>query len=269
MASAVVRGAAVPRRVGRRLTAWRRDLPDFIILGAQRGGTTSLYRWISALPAMEPATSKEVHYFDLNYAKGEGWYRARFPLARAGRITGEASPYLLYHPLAPERAARDLPTSTRFIVVLRDPVQRALSHYWHERRMKAETESLSVALALEEERLIGADEAVRRGERSFAHFHFSYVARGRYAEQLERWFGLVGRDRVLVLESENMFADAAALGRVTEWLRVPPAPGPFPAMNEAQRDEAAGPEEMRFLESYFEPHNEALFELLGYRLWGK
>jgi hypothetical protein len=269
VASAVVRAAAVPEGVGRRLTASRRALPDFVILGAQRSGTTSLYRWLSAHPSIVPPTNKELHYFDLNYAKGEGWYRSRFPFERPGRVTGEASPYLLYHPLAPERVARDLPPTTRFIVLLRDPVQRALSHYWHERRMKAETQPLGPAFALEDERLAGADEIVRRGERSFAHFHFSYVARGRYAEQLERWFGAVGRERVLVLPSESLFTDPLALGRVTQWLRLPPGPGVFPATNEADRTEEATPEVLRSLETTFEAPNEALFGLLGYRLWGR
>jgi hypothetical protein len=259
----------VPEKVWRRATAARRALPDFIILGTQRGGTTSLYRCISGHPSMVPARHKELHYFDLNYSKGEAWYRARLPLARPGRVTGEASPYLLFHPLAPGRAAHDLPASTRFVVLLRDPVQRAISHYWHERRLKAETEPFDVALALEEERLSGAVECVLRGERSFAHFHFSYMARGRYAEQLERWFDHVGRDRILVVESESLFADPEVTERVSEWLGLPSPPGPLPTMNEARRDEDADPDVVDRLERYFVPHNENLFDLLGYRLWGR
>jgi len=263
------RAASQPDRLWRRVTAGRRPLPDFIILGAQRAGTTSLYNWITSHPSVAPAKQKEVHYFDLHYAKGANWYRAHFPLARAGQVTGEASPYLLFHPLAPGRAAADLPPSTTFIVILRDPVERAVSHYWHERRLKAETESLAVALALEEERLSGEDERVLGGERSFAHFHFSYAARGRYAEQLERWFAHVGRSRVLVVESESLFGDPEAQIRVTDWLGLSDSPGPFPAMNEAQRVDPADPAAVRMLERHFDPLNEELFELLGHRLWGR
>jgi hypothetical protein len=268
VAVAVARAASEPERVWRRATAGHRSFPDFVILGAQRGGTTSLYNWIIGHPSVVPATGKEVHYFDRNYAKGEYWYRAHFPFKRAGRITGEATPYLLFHPLAPARVASDLPSSTRFVVVLRDPVERAVSHYWHERRMKAETEPLDVALALEEKRLSGEEERVAAGERSFAHFHYSYAARGRYAEQLERWYGHVDRRRILVVESERMFADevSAEMGR---WLGLPAVAGAFPAMNEALRHDEADPEVVAALEAYFAPHNEALFELLGRRLWGR
>jgi hypothetical protein len=270
VASLAVRAASEPERAWRRATAARRTLPDFIILGTQRGGTTSLYDWLTGYPSVTAATQKEVHYFDLHYAKGENWYRTHFPLPRRGQVTGEASPYLLFHPLAPGRVAADLPPTTRFIVVLRDPVQRAVSHYWHERRLKAETESLDVALSLEEERLAGEFARVAAGERSFAHFHFSYAARGRYAEQLERWFGHVDRARVLVVESERMFGDEpGVLMPVMEWLGLADPPRPFPALNEAQRSDRADTDAVQRLERYFEPHNEELFELLGHRLWGR
>jgi hypothetical protein len=270
----VARTAAQPERLWRRATAARRSLPDFVILGTQRGGTTSLYDWMTGHPSVVPATKKEVHYFDLHYARGEPWYRTHFPVARPGRVTGEASPYLLVHPLAPERCGRDLPESTQFIVVLREPVERAVSHYWHERRLKAETEPLAAALALEESRLAGEEERLRAGGRSFAHFHFSYATRGRYAEQLERWFAHVDRSRILVVESEAMFSDAAASARIIEWLGLAPMASPFPALNEAHRtvDEAgaaADAEALRHLEESFQPDNERLFELLGYRLWGR
>jgi hypothetical protein len=255
--------------VARQATASQRALPDFVIIGTQRGGTTSLFRWLGWHPSVVPANRREVHYFDLNYDKGEKWYRAHFPLKRSGLVTGEASPYLLLHPLAPERAARDLPSSTRFIVVLRDPVERALSHYWHERRLKAETRPLEAALAREEKRMSRADEKVRRGERSFAHRHYSYRTRGRYAEQLERWFDHVDRQRILVVESEKMYVDPHEQGRIIEWLGLPPARDPFPATNEAHRDHEASPEVIGQLEEYFKPHNEKLFDLLGYRMWGR
>src|SRR5581483_4847486 len=117
-------------------------LPDFVILGTQRGGTTSLYRWLVSHPDVAPAMKKEVHYFDDHYHHGLRWYRAHFPVRRAGRITGESSPYMLFHPLAPERAAADLPDRTRFIVLLREPAESAISQYWQWRRRRLwETES--------------------------------------------------------------------------------------------------------------------------------
>jgi hypothetical protein len=260
-------GIAWADRAWRRATAPARDLPDFVIIGAQRSGTTSLYDWLSAHAVVAPATRKELHYFDMHYERGLGWYRAHFPMGRPGRVTGEATPYLLFHPLAPERVARDLPETTRFVVLLRDPVQRAVSHYWHERRLQTETESLPVALELEEERLAGAEEQVSRGEANFAHLHHSYKARGRYAEQLRRWFAHIDRTRLLVVESELLFADPAVPGRIAAWLGLSPGTAVFPAHNEAKRHEDTDPEVLRCLTDYFAPYNDELFELLGQPLW--
>ena len=95
-------------------------MPDFVIVGAARSGTTSLYRWLGSHPDVAPAWKKEIHYFDEYHGHGRRWYRAHFPFRHRGRITGEASPYMLFHPLAPDRAARELPPSTKFIVILRN-----------------------------------------------------------------------------------------------------------------------------------------------------
>jgi hypothetical protein len=267
--AALRRAASEPEKLWRRITASRRSWPDFVILGAQRAGTTSLYDWITDHDEVTPAWRKEVHYFDRNYGRGQSWYLSHFPVRRSGLVTGEASPYLLFHPLAPARAAADLPATTRFIVLLRDPVQRAVSHYWHERRMKAEPLPLDAALDQEHERLAGQMERVQAGERSFAHFHYSYVARGLYGEQLERWFAVVGRERVLVVESEKVFVDADVRAGVEGWLGLPVTGRPFPAMNEAPRREPVSPAATALLESSFAAPNEELFALLGQRLWDR
>ena len=259
--------APIADRAWRRISVAARPFPDFVIVGAQRGGTTSLYDWLSGHPAVAPASRKEVHYFDLHYGRGPRWYRAHFPIRRPGMVTGEATPYLLFHPLAPEHVARDLPAPTRFVVVLRDPVERAVSHYWHERRLGAETEPLAKALALEEGRLAGSAERVRRGEPSYAHLHFAYAARGRYAEQLTRWYGHVEKDRILVVESEQLFGDRAAAQRVATWLGLGAHHGAFPALNDARRGDDTDAEVLASLRDYFAPYNEELFALLGTRLW--
>jgi hypothetical protein len=253
---------------GRYLTADLRPLPNFVIVGAQRGGTTSLYRWLSSHPGVTPALKKEVHYFDIHYAEGIRWYRAHFPLKRKGQITGEASPYMLFHPLAPERAAKDLPPETKFIVLLREPVQRAISQYWLSRRMKQwENEPLEEAIDLEPQRLSGEFERVLRGESSPKHQTYSYTARGEYAQQLRRWFDAVGRERILILESEKLYSDPATTDRVLEFLELAPYATRFPKSNRADRLDFDNGEVVARLKQHFEPHNRELFELLGYEMW--
>ena len=162
------RARAGSGRRWRTATASLRTLPDVVILGTQRGGTTSLFDWLAIHRSVAASTTKEVHYFDRFYANGEHWYRAHFPLKGGSRLAIEATPYLLFYPLAPRRVATDLPASTRFIVLLRDPVQRAISQYWHSVRLKAEDQPPAVALSLEDERLAGQAEIVLARGESFA-----------------------------------------------------------------------------------------------------
>jgi len=253
--------------------AWRyatsdlRARPDFVILGAQRGGTTSLYTWLSSHPQVSPAIRKEIHYFDNHYDLGPRWYRWHYPIARPGRVTGEASPYMLFHPLSPARAARDLPERTKFIVVLREPVQRTVSHYWRSRQKQWETETLERAIDLEPARLAEDTPRVLRGERGFGHENQSYVARSEYASQLETWFDAVGRDRILVVESEQMYSRAGATDRILDWLELPSHHQAFPSTNQAERLDEATPQVIARLHEHFEPHNRRLFELLGSEMW--
>jgi hypothetical protein len=252
---------------GRLLTADLRRWPDFIIIGAQRAGTTSLYNWLVEHPRIAPARVKEIHYFDVGYTATERWYRSNFPLRRPGRMTGEATPYMLFHPLAPERAARDLPSTTRFIVLLREPIQRAISAYWLHRRQGTEEKSFPDAIAAEDDRLAGQDERVRRGEPSKNHQLYSYVARGRYAEQLERWFSHVDRERLLVLTSEDLFSSPVASHEILAWLGLPAFDRSLPQKNVAPRLEDTDPDVIAALRHRFEPDNRRLEELLGRELW--
>ncbi len=248
-------------------TASLRPLPDFVIIGAQRSGTTSLFRWLTERPDVEPAWKKEVHFFDSHYDRGLRWYRAHFPLRRAGRITGESTPYLLLHPLAPERAANDLPDAC-FIALLRDPVERAISNHWlRRRRARAPGESLEQALDREAELLEADTGQLLRGEVDPTHMAYSYVARGEYAPQLRRWFDAAGRERVLVVESERLAADPRVAAGVLDRLGLPDRGDPFPVTNQAVRSEEVGEATMARLRSHFEPHNQELFELLGYEMW--
>jgi len=262
------------------LTSWARVSPDLLIVGAMRGGTTTLYHYLVRHPAVVGAVfDKEVHYFDLHHADGPGWYRARFPtrwsVDRLGRRVGgsvqvaEATPYYLFHPLVPARVAAELP-HVRAIALLRDPAERAWSHYRHEVDLGYESLPFDEAMDREPERLAGLEERMRR-DPSFttaAHQHHSYLARGRYAEQLERWFDVMPRQRVLVLRSEDLYAQpAATFARVLAFLELPAwSPGRFRTLNAATSTDMPPATRAR-LRAYFRPHDERLADLLGTDVW--
>ena len=200
-----------------RLSSPLRMLPGFLIVGAQRCGTTSMYRALSEHPAVLKAVlHKGVHYFDMNYDAGPSWYRAHFPLKASARraaraaagppLTFESSPYYLFHPLAAQRIAADLP-GVKLLVLVRDPVDRAYSAYAHELARGFETEPFERAIALEQDRLRGQADRITRdpGYLSHSHQHHAYVTRGQYVEQLARLEQLFGRDRIHVVDSGDFF----------------------------------------------------------------
>jgi hypothetical protein len=212
-----------------------RTLPSFLIVGGQRCGTNSLYEYLAAHPAVGRALpGQEVHYFDTNFAEGLGWYRGHFPTrlwmrateARAGcpAITGESSPYYMFHPLAPHRIATTLP-DVRLLVLLRDPVDRAYSQFHHERSNGNETLEFEAALDRETERLNGEVERIVAdpGYRSFSHQHHSYAARGQYADQLDVLRSLFPAERISIMLSERLFEQPQQVeAEVLAFLGLPP-----------------------------------------------
>ena len=132
-------------------------MADFLLLGAARCGTTSLFRYLQQHPHILPSRNKELHFFDIQFESGMTWYGQQFfPSTLRGEryIVGEATPYYLFHPLAPARVRTALP-NVRLIVTLREPAERAVSHYAHNVYHGNETLPLAEALACEDEHLAG------------------------------------------------------------------------------------------------------------------
>jgi hypothetical protein len=256
------------RRRRRREGAGGGRLPNFIIVGAQKGGTSSLYRWLGEAASIEVPSKKELHFFDDNFHRGADWYRSFFGGRDGpsdGAITGEASPYYLFHPLVPRRVKETLP-QVKLIAVLRDPVQRAVSHYYHELGNGVESLPLEAALDREPERLAGEAERMvaEPGYVSFNHRHFSYQARGVYADQLRAWREHFPPDQMLVVQSERLFDDThAEMARVLDFLGVAPEPPTsLPPWN--QRSYPAIPPAIEArLADRFAPDNQRLYELIG------
>jgi hypothetical protein len=259
-------------------TATRRVLPDFVVIGGQRCGSTSLYTILCSHPEVMAASHKELHFFDMNWGRGTEFYRRSFPLRghlqrRARRlgthvVCGEASPYYLFHPAVPERLASTLPQA-RLIAILRDPVDRAYSQYQLSARDGHEPLTFEDALDAEAERLAGIEERLAADPdfRSAAHRHHSYQARGMYLDQLERWWRHVPRERLLVLRSEDMFADTGSVyDRVVEFLGLEPHPrSDFEARNQVAYSGMPASARRRLRELYAEP-NRRLEEALQRRL---
>jgi hypothetical protein len=261
------RAARAGGRLVARATAGARMLPGFLVIGTKRGGSTSLYEYVIRHPGVAGSLlTKGSHYFDVNHGRGWSWFRSTFPLARRGTIAGEASPYYMFHPLAPQRIVAALP-DVRLIAVLRDPVERAWSHYQYERRHGHEQLPFEEALRREPERLAGEAERMvaEPGYSSFAHRHLAYLARGHYAEQLERFHALVPPSRVLVLQSEALFADPEPeLARVWRFLDLPPFQlGQAPVFKAGGYDQRMPAPTRAWLQQTFAAPNRRLYELPG------
>jgi hypothetical protein len=280
-----VRKAAPPqvRLVGRRAylrvgtaTAALRMQPAFIMIGAQRSGTTTLFRALMAHPQIvRPAFYKGINFFDLNYYRGMTWYRGHFPVTRIAQaatahhgdpVSFEASGYYMYHPFALERIARDLPW-VKLVVMLRDPVERAFSAYKHEYARGYEWESFEKALELENDRLIGEVDRMRADMtyESFPHRHHSYTSRGHYADQLERIFGLFPRGQVHVIDSDVFFDQPAQeYQRLITFLGLRPFQPTSFGQHNARPGTPMAPDTQRLLQEHFAPHNKRLAALLNW-----
>ncbi len=262
------------RNVGR-LDADKRVLPNFLVCGTQRGGTTSLFIYLLAHDLVfGPRNAKGVHYFDTNFDHTESWYRGNFP--RRSRLdeleeahgakpaVGEGAPYYLYSPVIPNRIHELMP-DCRILTVLREPLDRAMSHHNHEVKRGFETLSMTEAFDAEPERLAGEVDKIIADPTyvSAPHIHHAYLDRGRYADQLERYFDLFGRDQVLVLDSAQLKSDPeAAVRRATDFLGLPPMSGvDYPLYNKRDRDPVS-PELRERYGSAFDESNERLRELL-------
>lgn len=257
-------------------TAELRQLPSFILVGAQRTGTTSLYRALMSHPLIHQANfHKGVNYFDINYHRDFAWYRGHFPTAaslslrtrgHAGSpVTFEASGYYMFHPCAAERMARHLP-EVKILAMLRDPIERAFSAHKHELARGFETEPFERALDLEEERLAGQEDRMVADPtyQSHSHRHHAYTRRGHYAEQVTRLLEHFPAAQVHLVESESFFEQPErTYGQVLDFLDLPATmPDSFDRWNARPSSPMADSTRAR-LRKHFEPHDEALAPLLG------
>ncbi len=249
--------------------------PDFLVVGAQKAGTSSLFQYLIAHGSYLRPLLKETNFFDVNYDRGLDWYLAYFPLLAHKRarelrtggrvITGESATYYLPHPWAPRRAAEHFP-HVKIIVMMRDPVDRAISHYYHNVRAGRETLPMDEAFGREAERIGASCERLLQdpGFRSHEHQHYSYLLRGRYLEQIERWLAYFPRHQIRLVISEEMFADPdRSFRELCGFLDIPVRSLPGYGVANAGISRRSDPAIVRFLTGYFREPNERLSAFLG------
>ncbi len=229
------------------------------------------------------ADSKGAHYFDTGWSHGAPWYRSHFPSSLSRRLAarhlharvlcGEASPYYLFHPRAAQRARSAVP-QIQIIVLLRNPVDRAFSHYKEQRRRGLEPlDTFEAALHAEPERLRGEAERLERDPnyRSFAHEHQSYFGQGLYVDALERWLSCYPPEQMHIIQSEDFYvAPERVYEGVLQFLGLELLPLPDRRAHNASAEDSLTPAVRSLLGSRFAPHNVALEHRLGRSFgWGE
>ncbi|NEQ36601.1 MAG: sulfotransferase domain-containing protein [Okeania sp. SIO3I5] len=239
--------------------------PNFLIIGAQKCGTNSLYNYLIQHPLVAPSLQHEIHYFDLNFDKDLKWYRAQFPELEPGIITGESSPYYLFHPLVAQRIFEKYP-QMKLILILRNPAERAISHYYHEVRLGYESLSLKEAIAAEQTRLQGeVDRIIQTGRYySFNHQHYTYKARGIYIEQLQNWMSIFPKKQFIILKSEDLFSNPQkTMNKVFQFLELPAYSSEKYLQYNSGNYSQPSAEIYQELVEYFQPYNQKLAEYIG------
>jgi hypothetical protein len=189
-------------------------LPSTFIIGVQKCGTTTLHHLLSRHPdVFFPSRPQEIHFFDVeeNFRKGLGWYESLFSAWAGQKVVAQTSPLYIFEPRVPERIAAVVPEA-RLVVIFRNPVDRAYSHYWHSVKHGLESKTFERAIELEDMRLNQGFEARRQ---------YSYLRRGAYAEQFSRYLRFFARDQILALRLEDLSANAdQVLDRCAHFLSI-------------------------------------------------
>ena len=265
------------------LTGFLHVLPDFYIIGFPKCGTTSLYEYLVQHPKIKPPIGKEIDFFGEYYSRGINWYKACFPLKSLGCIlkknhneeflTGEATPRYIDNPNAPLRIKKVTPNA-KFIVLLRNPIDRAYSNYMMNvnSTLESEREKLPFesTIEVENERIKGEYEKMQENEDYFSwiYYLYAYLHQGIYVDKIKRWTEIFPRKNLLILQSEKFFHNPAnEYLKVLEFLEISKwEPKEFKIFKIGKyEDDKIDSNLRKKLANYFHPHNERLYTFLGER----
>lgn len=257
------------------LTGFLHVLPDFYIIGAARSGTTSLYDHLIQHPSVHPTIGKELHYFEMYYNRSANWYRSCFPyrlnkfyvkkIQNKNFLTGDATPRYIDNPHIPTRI-KQLTPNAKFIVLLRNPIERAFSHYNMNIKNGYETLSFEKAIELENDRIKnGYDKMLKNGSYSGDYFAYAYLERGKYAEKLKKWFQVFPKKLFVIKNSDDFFTESErTYNEILQFLQLSKwkLKKYVPQMVGKYQQNEIDPKIKKQLIEYFKPYNEDLYKLL-------
>ena len=254
------------------ITGPLRVLPDFIIIGSMKCGTTSLYYDICEHPCVSPAAYDEIGFFDSNFHLGLNWYRSMFPTKRriedirrkeGVAITGEDTPFYFWNPVAAKRIQKLLP-NIKLISILRNPIDRAYSEY--QDVVSSESNSPSFETFIENEINTRRKDSSLITEENFEIFNQknSYLLKGIYVDQLKIWAGLFPKEQIFTLSTENLNSEPiTALESVFQYLNLPDYKIKNIQRQKQKKYVPMNSQTRKILIEFFKPHNERLFKFIG------
>ena len=258
------------------LTGGLHVLPDFYIIGTQKGGTSSLYDYLTEHPSIESCYSKEPSYFDRYYERGLNWYKINFPfkiqkffmtkIRKKIFLTGEASVRYLDHPFTPERIKKITPNA-KFIVLLRNPVSRSFSQYTRVKGNNREQLSFEDAFHNESKRTRDDFEKIFSNPLHYAdsYFTYSYFERGIYVDKLKHWMKIFPKEQFLIIQSEIFFKNPSdTLNQVLDFLGLNHCVlNEYKIRGKVNKNKIFDLDFQKQLSDYFKPHNQRLYDFLG------
>ena len=260
------------------LTGPIRSLPDFIIIGTARSGSTSLYYNICQHPCVLSAAYDELGYFDSNFHLGLNWYRSLFPTLfskwivkqkKQFAITGEDTPFYIWNPLVAKRILKILP-KIKLIVVLRNPVDRAYSNYHLGIRAGSENLSFEDAIQIELKKLNEINDEFEHNVEKYT-IPRSYIAKGFYANQLKIWLELFNSEQLIIISTEDLESNPqGTLDRIYDFLKIPKNHKLIPEKQKKASYPKMKNETRKFLIDLYKKHNAELFAMIEQKFdWDK
>jgi len=256
------------------ITSWLHTTPDFLIIGAAKCGTSSLYDYLMQHPCVGKSLTKQIHFFDRYPDRGLSWYKVCFPfkwqkfyvekILRKHFSTGESTPHYMTHPLAAKRAYDMLPNA-KIIVMLRNPIDRAYSHYQMLFDYKQEVLSFEEAIEIEKERIAGEYEKMLQNvDNTGKNFpHRAYLTSGKYAKQIEEWQKYYPKEQFFIIKSEDFNNNPSKIyNQVLKFLELPPHDLKIYEKIRKRNYQKMNPDTRKKLVDYFKPLNQRLYKLL-------